>query len=251
MIKEILYSIVQSITEFLPISSDGHLALLSNFLSHPDLFFIIILHIASLFAVIIFLRKEIKMLLFDRNFFYMWKYIIIGIIPAGIFGFFFKDFIESTLSSFLLIGIFFMFNGMVLYLTKNSKEKTILDAKKSFLIGLLQSLALFPGISRSGMTISMAMFSGIKKEDAAKFSFLMFIPLSLGAFFLEIVDFAKGNSTLSIDVSSLIVSFFVCFVLSLVFVNLLTKIAKKGDFWKFSFYCFFLGIICILIYFFS
>lgn len=241
MIVEILLAIVQAATEFLPVSSSGHLALLSNLISTPDVFFFTILHLASLLAVLIFTRKEIRELLrFDDKARRAWGYLIVATIPAALVGFLFNDFIESVFSSYLFLGIAFIFTGIVLLMTKFVSGRRELDIKGSVLIGLFQILALFPGVSRSGMTISSGMFGGYDREKIAKFSFLLFIPLSLGAFVLE---FESGYFSLSI-----IVSFFVCLILSLLFLNLLMKVIVRNKFWVFSIYCFLVGILSIILY---
>jgi len=242
MANEILMAIIQATTEFLPISSSGHLALLGNLISEPNLFLITILHFASLLAVLIFTRKEISYLLkFNRESNRLLIYLIIATIPAGIFGFIFKDMIEQSLGSYLFLGVSFLFTGTVLLLTKIPVKKSILNSKNALIIGAFQILALFPGVSRSGMTISTALILGIEKEKAAKFSFLLFIPLIIGATILEI-----GEAYFSIE---LIIAFIICFVLSLAFLNLLLYILRKGSFWMFSIYCFIIGIISLLLHF--
>ena len=219
MLNEIILALIQAITEFLPISSDGHLALASNILGEPNLFFITFLHLASLFAVIIFTRKEIADILkFNKESWKLIKYLIIGIIPAGLVGFFLNDLIEGTLTSFLLIGIFFFFTGIIVFSTKFTKplkKPKLLSNKSSLSIGLMQALALLPGVSRSGMTISTAMFFGIEKEKAVKFSFLMFIPLALGAFMLEAIKYSNSSEMITIPALTLAFSFAVCFLFSL------------------------------------
>jgi undecaprenyl-diphosphatase len=250
MLNEIILALIQALTEFLPISSDGHLALASNILGQPNLFFITFLHLASLFAVVIFTRKEIADILkFNKESWRLIKYLIIGIIPAALVGFFLNDLIESTLTSYLLIGIFFFFTGIIVFSTKfikQPKNTKKLSNKNSFSIGLMQALALLPGVSRSGMTISTAMFFGIEKEKAVKFSFLMFIPLAIGAFMLEFIK--TSTETISIPVLTLIVSFLVCFLFSILFLNLLNYIVKKNKFWIFGIYCFVVGLASILLY---
>jgi len=144
-------------------------------------------------------------------------------------------------SSYFFLGITFFFTGCVLLLTKikvNPKKQTW---KNSLLIGIFQALALFPGVSRSGMTISVATLSGIERKKAAKFSFLLFIPLSLGAIILSF-----GEAYIN---TSLILAFLVCFILSLLFLNLLYLIIKKGNFWMFGFYCFLVSILSFVLHF--
>jgi undecaprenyl-diphosphatase len=241
MISEILLAIIQAATEFLPISSSGHLALFSEFISGPDVFFFTVLHFASLFAVLIFTRREIyELISFKKGFKKMWIYLIIATIPAALFGYFFRDFIKMGFFSFLFLGIGFLFTGVVLILTKFSYVYSKLNWGNSLLIGIFQVLALFPGVSRSGMTISSAMFLGIAREKAVKFSFLLFIPLSIGALILEFGEFYFSLS--------LLISFFICLVLSLGFLNLILYIIKKERFWLFGFYCFLIGILSLILY---
>lgn len=242
MLQEIFLAFIQAATEFLPISSSGHLAFFSNIISEPNLFFITMLHIASLIAVIIFTRKEIYSILkFDKESRKMILFLIIATIPAALFGFLFKDLIEGAFSSYLFLGIAFIFTGGILFLTKFNYKSSKQSFLNSLTIGLFQILALFPGVSRSGMTISSGIFLGLEKERAAKFSFLLLIPLAIGAFIFEF-----GEAYFSI---SLLVSFFVCLVMSLLFLNILMKIIIKDKFWLFSFYCFLIGVISLIIYF--
>ena len=245
MLNQILLAVIQSITEFLPISSSGHLALISKITPNlkADLFFFTILHLASLIAVLIFTRKEIAQLLsFNKKYYKIWLYLIIATIPAVLFGYFFKSTVESAFSSLLLIGLAFIFTGIVLYLTKYATRDSKLNIKNSIIIGLFQAFALFPGISRSGMTISAARFSGVEREKAAKFSFLLFIPLVIGATILE-----SGKAYFS---PALAVSFIICLLLSLFFLQLLLLVIKKGKFWMFSTYCFLIGILTLIFHFF-
>jgi len=246
MLNEIIYSIIQAATEFLPISSDGHLAIASNLLGVPNLFFITFLHLASLLAVIIFTRKEIvDILRFNKESWKLIFYIIFGIVPAVIFGLFFNNFIESTLTSYFLISVFFIFSGLVVFSTKYFQNlKNNLDKKSVFSIGLMQALALLPGVSRSGMTISTGLFFGIEKEKAVKFSFLMFIPLSIGAFLFEFIKYPGAIA--NIPILTLIFSFVLCFVLSLLFLNILNYLVKTAKFWIFGLYCIILGILILI-----
>jgi len=241
MQNEILLAVVQAATEFLPVSSSGHLALLSNIISEPDLFLITILHVASLFAVLIFVRKEIyELLTFKKQYRKLWLYLIIATIPAALVGFFLNKLIEETFSSFLVLSLAFFFTGFILLLTRIKTPASKLNYKNALIIGLFQAIALFPGISRSGMTISSAMFAGIEKEKAAKFSFLLFIPIVIGAMILE-----AGQAYFSL---TLAVAFVISFLLSLIFLNILVYVLKKGYFWMFSVYCFILGIISLILY---
>jgi len=244
MLNEIILAITQAATEFLPISSSGHLALVSNLISEPNLFFFTMLHLASLIAVLIFTRHEIiELVSFKKSARIIWVYWILATIPAAAVGYFFNDLIESAFNSYLFLAVAFFFTGVVLLLTKLSSGGRGLGMKNTFVMGLFQVLALFPGVSRSGMTISAGMFQGLDREKAAKFSFLMFIPIAVGAFVLEF-----GAAYFS---WSLVVSFILCMVLSLLFLQLLLKVVVRGKFWMFSFYCFAVGIVSLVLWFLS
>lgn len=241
MLKEIVLGLVQGVSEFLPISSSGHLALISNLTGEPNFFLITVLHLASLLAVLIFTRKELwSLITFQKEYRKWWMYLIIATIPAALVGFFFNSFVENAFASYTFLGIGFLITGFVLLYTKfyETSHKEF-DGKKSIIIGLFQTLALFPGVSRSGMTISSGIFQGLNREKATKFSFLLFIPLSIGAFILE---FNTGNFNYNI-----IVPFLICLVTSIFFLNLLTKIIEKDKFWMFGPYCLLLGLIVLIL----
>lgn len=242
-LNNFIFVVLQSATEFLPVSSSGHLALLSNIIAEPDIFFFAVLHLASMFAVILFTRKEIlKLISFDKRYIRMWGFLAIATLPAAIVGLLFSSFIEGAFSSTLFIGIAFIFTGVVLLITKFSNNlSNSMNSRSAVAIGLSQVLALFPGVSRSGITISSALFFGINREEAIKFSFLLFIPLSAGAFILESIKGFYINS-------SIVLSFLLCFVLSLVFLKLLFIITKKGGLWIFSIYCFLIGVFSLVLY---
>lgn len=241
MFNEIIYAVIQAATEFLPVSSSGHLALASHFLGNSNIFFFTILHLASLLAVLIFTRKEIaSMFLFNDEGKKLLTYLIIGTIPAVLFALFFGKIIEQAFNSLLFLGFAFIITGIVLYSTKFTHYFSRLGWKNALFIGVMEMFALFPGISRSGMTISAGLFSGLRKEGAAKFAFLLFIPVSIGAFVFEF-----GNAYFS---WSLVVGFVVAFVLSLLFLNMLYVIVRKGKFWIFAFYCWLIGIIALWLY---
>ncbi|MBN1354492.1 MAG: undecaprenyl-diphosphate phosphatase [Candidatus Omnitrophica bacterium] len=243
MTEAIILAIIQAATEFLPISSSGHLALVSSLISQPSLFLFTALHLASLVAVIIFTRNEIAQLVrFDKKYRKMWLYLVISTIPAGLCGVLFSDLVEKAFSSNLFIGAAFIFTGFILFLTKFTSVHSGLNGRNALIIGLFQVLGIFPGVSRSGMTISSALFLGIDREKAAKFSFLLFMPVSLGAFLLELGHGFYFNA-------ALLVSFLVCLILSLLFLKLLLAIVKKGQLWFFSFYCVAVGIVCLFLFF--
>lgn len=245
MLSEIILAVIQAVTEFLPVSSSGHLALISKLfqIEAGSLFFFTVLHAASLLAILVFTRKEIEQLLsFDEKYFKMWVFLIVATIPAGLVGYFFHDWFEVAFGSYLMIGVAFLATGLILLSTRNTKVFSKLNVKNAFAIGVAQIAAILPGISRSGVTISSGMFLGLNREKAARFSFLLFIPLSLGAIILE-----SGQAYFS---WSLVISFIITLFLSLVFLNVLIGVIKKGRFWWFSFYCFAVGLLSLGLYYF-
>lgn len=238
MKNEIILAIIQGITEFLPVSSSGHLALISNLISEPNLFFMVAMHVASLFAILIFLRKDLIKLanVGNKKNWHWYKIILLGILPAGAIGFFFSDLIDSAINNYFFIGTGFLFTTLILLSSKlkngNRKKITIVD---SIIIGISQIFALFPGVSRSGTTTSVGMIRKIKPEDAGKFSFLMFIPLMIGAMITKIDEF-YFNWDLGI-------AFLVCFFVSFASLGLFFKILKHNKFWMFAVWTALMAII--------
>lgn len=241
MFKELTLAVVQALTEFLPLSSSGHLALFSGYFGEIDLFYFTVLHFASLLALVYFTRKEIMTLLSPKTeeSRRLWLYLFIGILPAGIFGLFFKSFIEKAFDSPFAISIGFLFTGTILTLCLFFQDT---NAKPSFrssiVVGLSQLLALFPGVSRSGTTISFGLFTGLKREEAFRFSFLMAIPLIFGALLLE-----SGNAYFS---WGLVAGFLLCTILSFYSLKLLEIVLKNKHFWVFGIYCLTIGLILLL-----
>ncbi|MEI7718917.1 MAG: undecaprenyl-diphosphate phosphatase, partial [archaeon] len=208
---QIILALIQGATEFLPISSSGHLALVSSFFSYTNVAFFVMLHLGSLVAVLFFTRKEIWQLLhFKKEDRKIILFLMLATIPAAVVGLLFNNFIESQFSSMLFLGFSFIFTGFILFFTKFSEENHKINWWRAITIGFGQAIAVFPGISRSGMTISTASFLGIEKEKAMKFSFLLFIPIVMGATLLEI---KTGQFNFSAYV---LISFFVSIVSSLI-----------------------------------
>ena len=245
LIEAIILSIIQGITEWFPVSSSGHLALMQQFFGFQNLPYDVFLHFAGIFAVLfVFKREVLKLLSFNRVSLKYISLLVIALIPAGFVGFLLSDWIENLFSNMTYLGIFFIFSGVVVYSTKFSIErKSDINNKDAWFIGLLQALAILPGISRSGMTISAGLFKGISKRAAIRFSFLMSIPLILGASALKAKDLILSN----IDISILIISFIITFLVSLITIKLLIRIIKSDKFYLFGIYNILLGIIILII----
>ena len=202
IIKSILLGIVQGLTEFLPISSSGHLEIFKVILGfetglNNNILFTLILHLATSFSVIVVYWNDIKKILKsifrikkDENT-YFFSLILISIFPAGIVGFFFEEKISNLFDgNIILVGSMLLFTSMILFISDfkiNTTNK--LDYVKSFFVGVSQALAIIPGVSRSGITISIALLLGWERKDATKFSFLLGLPAISLAAFVELFDF--------------------------------------------------------------
>jgi undecaprenyl-diphosphatase len=245
LIEAIILSVIQGITEWFPVSSSGHLALMQQFFGFQNLPYDVFLHFAGIFAVLFVFKREIlKLLSFNRVSLKYISLLVIALIPAGFVGFLLSDWIENLFSNMTYLGIFFIVSGLVVYSTKFSIErKSDINNKDAWFIGLLQVLAILPGISRSGMTISAGLFKGVSKRAAIRFSFLMSIPLILGASALKAKDLMISNINLSILVISFIITFFV----SLITIKLLIKIIKSDKFYLFGIYNIILGLVVLIV----
>ena len=245
LIDAIILSIIQGVTEWFPVSSSGHLALAQQLLGFQNLSYDVFLHFAGIFAVLfVFKRDVLKLMSFNNKSLKYIGLLVIALIPAGIIGFYFSDLIEGLFGNMQFLGVFFIFSGILVYSTKFSVEKkSEISNKDAVFIGLLQALAVLPGISRSGMTISTGLHRGISKRAAIRFSFLMSIPLILGASVLKARDLVVSE----IDLSILFVSFVITFLVSLVTIKMLIKIIRSDKFYLFGVYNVVLGIVVLII----
>ncbi|MDD2490416.1 MAG: undecaprenyl-diphosphate phosphatase [Bacilli bacterium] len=262
-IKYIILGMLQGITEPLPISSSGHVIILKNLFSNNfinDLNFEIIINFGSLIAVLFYFRKDLIKILSDFIKFIKTKEVkyhdnyklgwllIISTIPAGIVGLLLKDVIENYLNNIKIIGFALIITAFLLYIIKDlkghKKEKNI-AWKDAIIIGLWQAIAIFPGISRSGSTIAGSMLSGLNRETAFKYSFLLYIPISFATIILGIKDLLSSNQLISLIIP---------YSLSMIAATILTyyaliwfkDIVKKGKLIYFVYYCFVLGTLVVL-----
>ena len=241
--KEIFLGILQGLTEFLPISSSGHLALIGNHFGFVNVGFFVFLHLGTLLAVFVYMLPKIFDIIFLKKDWEYLKFVLIGILPASIVGFFFHGFIEKTFSSVKFVGLFFLFNGFYLLTSIFYKNKyNSLDFKRSLIIGFSQIFALFPGISRSGVTINTALLLGLDPKESFDFSFMMSIPLILGANVLEIF---KGKIEFS---PFYLLGFLFSFISGIFALFLLEKFVKKGKLYYFGLYTLGIGVGIFLKY---
>ncbi len=238
-----ILGVVQGLTEFLPVSSSAHLAILQSFFSQfsqPGILFDALLHLGTLFAVIFYFRKDIFKL--TRSYII---FLILGTLPAVFVGLLFSDFIESLFSNIKLIGFALLLTALFnFYSDKLPSGKKDLDKKTSVSIGLFQALAIIPGVSRSGSTIFAGVLSGISKKESAEFSFLLSIPAVLGA---NVLQFLKYGFDSSYNFSLYFFGFLVSFLFGLLGIYLAFGFLLSKNFKVFSFYCLFLGILAIFL----
>ena len=201
MLNAILWGLIQGLTEFLPVSSSGHLVLIPALLNRegPDLATSAMLHLGTLAAVLVYYRSDVaEMARFDRPGRRMVTLIVIGSIPAVILGFALKDKVEELVSNPRAVAVMLIVTGLILVSTRMIRvgTRTIrqIGPLDSFLIGLAQASALIPGISRSGMTISTGLMRGMTRTDAARFAFLLGIPVIAGAGLLGMVDVVTSDA---------------------------------------------------------
>jgi|ETNmetMinimDraft_2_1059921.scaffolds.fasta_scaffold30512_2 undecaprenyl-diphosphatase len=245
LLDAIILSFIQGITEWFPISSSGHLALAQQYLGFQNLGFDVYLHFASVLAVVILFGKDIAKLTFltKANKKYLLR-ILLAIIPVGIVGLLYREHIRYAFSNLLFMGIFFIIFGIFIYSTKfSSEQKHKPSIADSLIIGFAQTLSLFPGISRSGMTVGSGLILGIKKEEAIKFSFLLAVPIILGATLVEAKEIALSN----IPPTTLLTAFTITLLTSLVTIKLLIKIINSDKFHLFGIYNVVLGIIVLIL----
>lgn len=243
----IILAVVQGITEFLPISSSGHLAILQILWNLPktSITFSALLHFGTLGAILAVFWQEIKKIFYDKNW-QLIKLIVIGTIPAVIFGFFFRIKIEQSFMSLKFIGLSFLITALFLLLTKFSKSEKDIDnisPLDALLIGIAQTIALFPGISRSGFTISAGLLRKLKPETAFKFSFLLALPVILGAVILQLPALIQqGENSYLLDGIGMLISFFV----GIISLKILERILKRGKYFWFSLYLIILSMAILI-----
>jgi len=257
-IDAIILGVIQGLTEFLPVSSSGHLEITrellnTNQLPSDNLLMTSVLHFATALSTIMVFRKDIYDLikgLFDKENKTSKSYVIkilIAIFPAGLVGFLLSDEIEFLFSgNMTLVGIMLIITGTLLFLTRILKTKKLKISKvHALIIGLSQAFAVIPGISRSGATICTSLFLGNNKSEAAKFSFLIVIPVIFGAILKDILSGDIFDN--EIKISILIIGFISSFLTGVLACKLMLKIVSNNNLIYFSFYCFLLGIISIFL----
>lgn len=258
ILEAIILGLIQGLTEFLPVSSSGHLelgkALLGdNSLPQESLLMTVVLHFATALSTVVIFRQDV-IDIFKGLFQFKWNEqtefslkIVLSMIPAAVVGIFFNDAIEALFSQHIrMVGIMLIATGALLLLADRAKrtEKKVgyIDA---LIVGVSQAIAILPGISRSGATISTSVLIGIDRGRAARFSFLMVVPLIFGKMAKDIGEGAL--SELSIELLPLLIGAATAFVTGLIACRWMIRLVKKSQLTYFSIYCFIVGIAAIIL----
>ena len=256
ILEAILLGIIQGLTEFLPVSSSGHLELAKELLNisakEQSLLMTISLHAATALSTVFIFRNDIKEIAkgllsftWNKEFQFSLK-IVLSMIPAALVGLFFENEIEQLFNGkILLVGGMLIVTGLLLFLAdKSKKTQRKVSFMNAFLIGISQAIAILPGISRSGATISTSVLLGTDREKAARFSFLMVVPLILGKMTKDILsgEISHENTNLI----PLLIGFSAAFFTGLIACKWMIRLVKNSQLKYFAYYCFIVGLISMI-----
>lgn len=250
MVEVFLLGFVQGISEWFPISSSGHLVIIQESLRiNVSVTYDVILHLGTLLPVILLLRGDLMEIFravlkmdFSSREGRLFTYLVVGSMPVAIAGFLFKSFFESLFTSLIATGIALLLNGFILYLTRNTKGGRDINMEDSLLIGIAQAIAIVPGISRTGATVSTALLRGVEKKTALNFSLLLSIPEIIGGSIVKIGDVDMKQESLAIILLGMLVAAFVGYVA----LRILRRMVEES-FFKFSYYCLIIGIASLVL----
>ena len=256
VMEAVILGILQGLTEFLPVSSSGHLAIGKYTLNmrEPDILFDIMLHVATLFVVLIYFRHRVFLIIkaffglffkrFQKDYFenkrFLWG-IIIATIPTGIIGLLFEKYLLSYFSTIIFVG-YALITSILLIISDHFQGRDKIDMPRSIIIGIAQGLAVTPGISRSGTTIAVSTILGIERQEAAEFSFLLSIPAILGAMVLQIKDATIDNAMIVTYGAGMIAAF----LSGLVVIGIMMDFIRRANLKVFAIYCLILGLVVVI-----
>ena len=266
ILKAMLFGIVEGVTEWLPVSSTGHMILLDEFikLNVSDEFyelFSVVIQLAAIIAVIVFYFKDIfpwgpnKSKEDTKKIFNLWGKVLVACVPAGVIGILFDDLLDKYLYNGIVVALTLIIYGVIFIVMENkgfgdkhTKSMDDITYKQAFEVGAFQVLALIPGTSRSGATIIGGLISGLDRKTIANFTFILAIPVMFGASLVKLLKYIKnvGLAFTSSELSILIVGSIVAFVVSLFIIKFLIGYVRKHDFKVFGYYRIVLGIIVLL-----
>ncbi len=248
IINAILLGIIQGITEWLPVSSSGHLAIAEHFLGITEpLLLNISLHIGTLLVVLLVFHKDVLQIIrsfarldFRSEHGRLGILILVGSVPTAIIGYSFHDLFASFFTSMTAVGAALIATSALLFFSKRFAGKRRVDVWDSIIVGAAQGLAIIPGISRSGATISAAMISGVERAKAARYSFLLMMPAVLGAAAYEFDAAALGA-----DLGPVLAGTAASIIAGYISLRYLLRLIMKGKFHLFAYYCFAAGILLL------
>ena len=256
LLEAIILGIIQGLTEFLPVSSSGHLELVKTIQGQElsggsSMMMTVVLHFATALSTVVVFRKDIIKIVkglfqfkLNDDFLFSIK-IILSMIPAAIVGVLYDDIIESFFGGqVLLVGLMLIVTGLLLFLADRAKN-TVRDisTKNAVIIGIAQAIAILPGISRSGATIGTSVLLGVDREKAARFSFLMVVPLIFGKMAKDL--FSSEFTTEDISITVISAGFIAAFITGIAACTWMISLVKKSKLSYFSYYCFAVGLIAI------
>jgi len=249
--ETVVLGIVQGLTEWLPVSSSGHLVIAKEFIGwQPPVLFDVLLHLSTLFVILIFFRRTvigIAKALVKRNLNSvegrLGVFIVVGSIPTAVIGYTFRELFKSFFDNLMVVGFSLMATGILLFLSDRRHGSREMNPTDSILVGVAQGIALIPGISRSGATISTQLLRGIDRKVAFEFSFLISIPAVVGGFLIESYDLSLLIT--NVDVIAIIVGVVVSSIVGYFSLRILLKTIIKQRFHLFAFYCWGVSILII------
>jgi undecaprenyl-diphosphatase len=252
LLDAVLLGLVQGLAEFLPISSSGHLVLTEGLLgiAQADIIFEVFLHFSTLLAILIYFKKDILAIRMKEA-----KLIVFGSIPVVVVGLLFKEQLEVVFGSIVIVSLLLIVTGILNLVTdhklnngKKSKEaKKEIGVKEAIIIGIFQTFAILPGISRSGSTVAGGVLQNIERKKAFRFSFLLVIPVILGASFLQLLEVVGegGLSAGGLNISTLVVGGLTAFISGFLSLRIFEYVINKSRLEVFGFYCIFVGVVSL------
>lgn len=256
IVRTIILGLIQGLAEWLPISSTGHLKIAEHFLGFTVTpLFNITLHIGTLVVVVFYFRSDVKNILsalahldFKSEYGQLIPLIVVATIPTGLIGLLYVIFLEDTLQTILAIGVTFLIGATMVYASKTGKENTdVITYKMALVIGIAQGFSIFPGLSRSGATISTGLLLGLKREKAFKFSFLLSIPAILGDLLVETYKQHGQLAAQGIGSVELLIGVAVAMVAGYIAIKLVLKVVAGKKFHYFAVYTWLLGAALIVL----
>ena len=258
IIDILILAIVQGVTEWLPVSSSGHLALVQVSLGlsieeSPLIFLDIMLHVGTACVVLVIFREDIAKIVkavtrldFKTPDGKLALFILAGSVPTALISFTLRTIFESFFEDLLVVGVALLVTGFLLFASKRGKNNKELDYLDSFLIGATQGIAFIPGISRSGVTIATGLLVGVKKEKVFRYSFLLYIPAAIGAAIASTIMEFRSSSMQGIYLHAILLGMCTSMILGYISLKLLQRIVKKEKLHLFAYYCWIAGLITIV-----